>query len=136
MVDNVSPSQAWEALSQDPEAQLVDVRTEAEWAFVGVPDVSAIGKEPVLVPWQFYPGMEVNAAFLDELRNAGVRPTQSLFFICRSGGRSMAAAQIASRAGYPNSFNVAHGFEGPPDSEGHRGTVAGWKAEGLPWRQR
>jgi rhodanese-related sulfurtransferase len=136
MVENVSPSQTWEALSHDPEAQLIDVRTEAEWSFVGVPDVSCIGKEPVLIPWQLYPSMEINETFLQDLRNAGIKAGQRLYFICRSGGRSRAAAQLASRAGFPHSVNVADGFEGPPDSEGHRGTVAGWKAEGLPWRQR
>ena len=31
MVENVPPAQAWEALNNDPEAQLVDVRTDAEW---------------------------------------------------------------------------------------------------------
>lgn len=136
MVENVSASGAWEAMSRDPDAWLVDVRTDAEWTFVGVPDVSSLGRQAVLIPWQFYPSMEVNARFLDDLKSAGIGPGQRLYFICRSGGRSMAAAQAAARAGYPDSFNVADGFEGPPDAEGHRGMIAGWKAEGLPWRQR
>jgi adenylosuccinate synthase len=45
------------------------------------------------------------------------------------------AGQAAQAAVTPHAFNVADGFEGPVDAEGHRGTVAGWKAEGLPWRQ-
>ena len=136
MVEDVPPKQAWDALTRDGNAQLVDVRTEAEWAFVGLPDLSAAGKQPVLIPWQSYPGMQVNAAFADHLQRAGLQPEQPLFFICRSGARSLAAAQTAQAAGYPHSFNVSDGFEGPPDAEGHRGTVAGWKADALPWRQR
>ncbi len=37
MVENVAPAQAWEALKSDPQAQLVDVRTDPEWNFVGIP---------------------------------------------------------------------------------------------------
>jgi rhodanese-related sulfurtransferase len=136
MVEDVPPKQAWDALTRDPNAQLVDVRTEAEWAFVGLPDLSDAGKQPVLIPWQTYPTMQVNAAFADHLQRAGLHPDQRLFFLCRSGARSLAAAEAAQAAGYPHSFNVSDGFEGPPDAEGHRGTVAGWKAEALPWRQR
>jgi rhodanese-related sulfurtransferase len=136
MVQNVSATEAWEALRNDPDAQLVDVRTDAEWTFVGLPDLSEAGKEPLLIPWQAYPGMEINAAFAESLRGVGLQAHQRLYFLCRSGARSMAAARLAERAGFPRSFNVADGFEGPPDEAGHRGTVAGWKAEGLPWRQR
>ncbi|HUA76941.1 MAG TPA: rhodanese-like domain-containing protein [Acetobacteraceae bacterium] len=135
MVENVSPGAAWQALTEDPDAVLCDVRTEPEWAFVGMPDLNPAGKEPVLIPWQVYPTMQVNPSFLDALRQAGVRPDQRVFFICRSGGRSMAAARAAEAAGYAHAFNVAGGFEGPTDPAGHRGTEAGWKAEGLPWRQ-
>lgn len=135
-VEDVSPREAWEAIRRDPGAMLVDVRTDAEWAFVGVPDLSGAGKQAALVPWQVYPSMAVNGAFADGLRRAGATPLSKLYFICRSGARSLAAAQAAQAAGFPNAWNVADGFEGPPDAEGHRGTVAGWKADGLPWRQR
>lgn len=135
MVDNVSTAATWEALRSDPDAQLVDVRTDAEWAFVGVADLSSVGKEPVLISWQVFPGMQVNRAFPDALRQAGLSPEHRLFFICRSGARSMAAGRAAEQAGYRACFNVADGFEGPADQDGHRGTVAGWKAAGLPWRQ-
>ncbi len=136
MVENVSPTQAWEALRADPEARLIDVRTDPEWAFVGLPDLREAGKEPVLIPWQTYPTMQVNPGFLDQLRQSGVGPEHKLFFICKTGGRSMAAAQAAERAGYAHAANVADGFEGAPDANGHRGTVGGWKAAGLPWQQR
>jgi rhodanese-related sulfurtransferase len=135
-VPDIPPRAAWEALRDDPQAALVDVRTEAEWTFVGLPDLGAAGKQPVLVQWQLYPSMQLNGHFLEQLRKAGLTPLHKLYFICRSGARSLAAAQAAQAAGFPHAFNVADGFEGPVDEAGHRGTRGGWKAEGLPWRQR
>ncbi len=136
MVENVSPTQAWQALQSNPQAQLVDVRTDAEWAFVGVPDLQGAGKRPVLIPWQVYPTMQQHPDFVGAMRKAGLTPEHRILFLCRSGARSMAAAQAAQAAGFPNVCNVADGFEGNPDGEGHRGVAAGWKAEGLPWQQR
>lgn len=135
-VPDISPAATWEALSQDPAATLIDVRTDAEWNFVGVPDLSAIGKQVVLIPWQVYPAMQVNGAFAEHLHKAGLTAESKLYFICRSGARSLVAGQAAQQAGFPHAFNVADGFEGPVDAEGHRGQVGGWKATGLPWRQR
>ncbi len=136
MVENVAPTQSWEALQADDKARLVDVRTDVEWNFVGVPDLNAAGKQTVLIPWQVYPTMQRNGSFEDDLRQAGLTPDDHVYFICRTGGRSMAAAEAARAAGFAHVFNVADGFEGPPDVQGHRGNAAGWKAEGLPWRQR
>ena len=136
MVENVSPRRTWEALKANPGAQLVDVRTDAEWNFVGVPDLAATARQVVLLPWQIYPTMQRNAAFEGQLGKAGFTPENHMYFICRSGVRSLAAAEAARAAGYPHVYNVADGFEGPPDAAGHRGTSAGWKAEGLPWRQK
>lgn len=135
-VPDISPEATWEALSQDPAAALIDVRTDAEWNFVGLPDLSGVGKQTVLIPWQVYPSMQVNGAFAEHLRKAGLTAESKLYFICRSGARSLAAGQAAQAAGFPNAFNVADGFEGPVDAEGHRGRLAGWKAAGLPWQQR
>lgn len=135
-VPNIDPAATFAALQADPAAVLVDVRTDAEWLFVGLPDLSGLGKEVVLIPWQLYPGMQVNGAFPDHLRRAGLTPDHKLFFICRSGVRSLSAGEAAVAAGFPHAFNVADGFEGPVDAEGHRGRLAGWKAAGLPWRQR
>jgi rhodanese-related sulfurtransferase len=136
MVENVAPTQTWEALQTDENAQLVDVRTDVEWNFVGLPDLNAAGKKPILIPWQVYPTMQHNTGFEDNLRDAGLTAEHKIYFICRSGARSMAAAEAARAAGFPHVFNVADGFEGPPDAAGHRGTTAGWKADDLPWRQR
>jgi rhodanese-related sulfurtransferase len=136
VIEDVPPAQTWEALQSDANAQLVDVRTDAEWNFVGVPDLNEAGKQTVLIPWQMYPTMQRNGAFEDNLKQAGLTPENKIYFICRSGVRSMAAAEAARAAGFPHVFNVADGFEGPPDATGHRGGVAGWKADRLPWRQR
>ena len=136
MIENATATQVWNALRTDAEAQVIDVRTDAEWAYVGLPDLSAADKQPVLIPWQLFPSMQVNSGFVDQMMQAGLTPSHKLYFLCRSGVRSLAAAQAAQAAGFPHAFNITDGFEGPANEDGHRGTVAGWKAEALPWRQR
>lgn len=126
-------------LSANPEAQLIDVRTSAEWNFVGVPMLAAIGKEPLLVEWQSYPSMAVNASFVEavssQLQRLGIGKDAPLLCICRSGARSASAASALTAAGFSAAYNVAGGFEGARDSSGHRGAVEGWKHDGLPWMQ-
>lgn len=136
MVENVSPTKVWDAVRTDAEAHIVDVRTDAEWTYVGLPDLTEAGKQPVLIPWQLFPSGQVNAGFIDQMKQSGLTPSHKIYFLCRSGARSLAAAQAAQAAGFPNAYNIADGFEGPPDEDGHRGTITGWKAENLPWRQR
>lgn len=130
---------AWRGLAEDPQAVLVDVRSRAEWTFVGVPDLSAVGKEPLLLEWQRYPGMAVNEDFVGELTQAlkasGAGEDTPIYFLCRSGGRSAAAAAAMTAAGFGNCINISDGFEGGMDGSRHRGTVGGWKATGLPWVQ-
>ncbi len=136
MVDDVGPREVMQLLRGDKQARLVDVRTDAEWSFVGLPDLGETGQDAVLIPWQMFPRMQVNGGFIDHLREAGLSPDHKLYFLCRSGARSLAAAQAAAAAGFAQVYNIKDGFEGPPNDDGHRGEVAGWKAEGLPWRQR
>jgi rhodanese-related sulfurtransferase len=136
MVDNIAPRKVWQALEAEAGARLVDVRTRAEWAYIGQPDLAAAGKQVVSIEWQVYPAMGVNPDFVAEARAAGLTPEHHIYFLCRSGVRSLAAAQAMQAAGFPHVYNIADGFEGPPDGEGHRGRMAGWKADGLPWRQR
>jgi rhodanese-related sulfurtransferase len=132
---DVTARQAWEQLSKDRRAVLVDVRTPAEWSYVGTPDLSALGKTLVKVFWQAYPGMALNGQFAEELGRTGLSKDDSLYFLCRSGARSRAAAEAMTALGYQRCYNVADGFEGPHDGERHRGQLAGWKASGLPWTQ-
>ena len=122
-------------LGREGEAVLVDVRTRPEWQFVGVPDLDRLGKRPLFISWQNYPGMERNDAFVAQVTGAGVGPDAPLLFLCRSGGRSRAAAAAMTAAGFRRCYNVAGGFEGGLDAARHRGTGEGWKAAGLPWIQ-
>jgi len=130
---DVSPVRAWRDLQDRAEAVLVDVRTCAEWIYVGGPDLASLGKTVVQVEWLMFPTMENNPRFLDELREQDVRLDQAVYLICRSGVRSQQAAELLALHGY-TTYNVAGGFEGQVDANGHRG-VGGWRAEGLPWRQ-
>jgi len=131
---NVDSSDAYAALKADADAVLVDVRTSAEWSYVGVPDLSKIGKRVIPLEWQRFPDGALNRSFVEQLREAGVGEGAPIYFLCRSGVRSAAAADVATAAGLGPAYNVSDGFEGPLDLEGHR-TVAGWKVAGLPWRQ-
>lgn len=132
---DVSPKQAWEALGANADAVLVDVRSAAEWTFVGLPDLRGLGKQAILAAWQNYPGMVPNEDFLATVQGQVPDRSAPIFFLCRSGVRSRAAAIAATAAGHAACYNIAGGFEGGLDVRGHRGTQEGWKASGLPWMQ-
>jgi rhodanese-related sulfurtransferase len=132
---DLTPVQTWELLRDNPDSVLVDVRTEAEWRVIGVPDVSSLGKDVRLIQWVTDTG-EANAAFTDELAAAVKDRAEDapVLFICRSGQRSVGAAIAATQAGIGPSYNVLDGFEGPVGPDGQR-SVRGWKIDGLPWRR-
>ncbi|MFQ5774449.1 MAG: rhodanese-like domain-containing protein [Kiloniellaceae bacterium] len=132
---DVSSRAAWDILARDPHAVLVDVRTEPEWRYVGLPDLADLGKRTVCVSWQVYPDMRHNPRFAEELEREGVSAERTVLLLCRSGQRSRDAAITLTARGYRRCYNVADGFEGPPDERRHRGARDGWKAVGLPWRQ-
>jgi rhodanese-related sulfurtransferase len=136
---DVSAKAAWEGLAQAPEATLIDVRTKAEWAYVGTPVLTSLGKSPVLLEWDEFPSGALVPDFIgrltDELDKRGVSKDAPLYFICRSGNRSRQAAMLATEVGYRRAFNVEYGFEGRLGPDRHRGTAGSWKAEGLPWVQ-
>lgn len=132
---DVTPDTAWKILSERPDAQLIDVRTRAEWSYVGLADLTSIRRKPGLVEWQVFPAMQVNPDFESTLAAALPDKGVPLLFLCRSGVRSAAAARAMTAAGYSTCLNIVDGFEGPLDAQGKRGTSGGWKAAGLPWRQ-
>lgn len=132
---DLDPAESYRLLTDDPAAVLVDVRTRAEWSYVGGPDLSTLGKPVVQVEWVSFPSGVRNESFLAELAAAGVAKEAPVLFLCRSGVRSVAAAEAATAAGYARAYNVLQGFEGNPDGAGHRSTTSGWKVAGLPWRQ-
>lgn len=122
------PAEAYQLLQEAPSARLVDVRTRAEWDWVGrVPGAAEI-------EWLTYPGNQPNPYFLNQLQQQ-VDTESLVMFICRSGGRSHHAAALATQAGYADCYNVLEGFEGEKDASGHRNSVGGWRKAGLPWVQ-
>ena len=135
---DVTSTEAYQALTLEPSALLVDVRTKAEWTFVGAPDLAKVGKKPIFLEWQQYPSMIVNSEFVGRLgqllQQSGATAETPIYFLCRSGARSRSAATAMAAAGQTHCFNIADGFEGPLDA-GRRGQRDGWKAKSLPWTQ-
>ena len=124
----LTPAEAHELLGLAPGSKLVDVRTRAEWDWVGrVP-------ESVEIEWQTYPGGQPNPAFAAQLTQQVDREALAMF-MCRSGARSHAAAAIAKAQGFTAVYNILQGFEGDKDPQGHRNTLGGWRHAGLPWMQ-
>ncbi len=124
----LTPREAYDLLQLAPGAKIVDVRTRAEWDWVGrVPNA-------VEIEWNQYPGGVRNPNFVTELKRQ-VDPEAMVIFLCRSGVRSIGAATAASEAGYNNCYNILEGFEGDKDANGHRGNIGGWRKAGLPWIQ-
>lgn len=132
---DLNPQEAWDLLEKDPNACLIDVRTTPEWQYVGLPMLDDLQKQTLCVSWLDYPANDVNPGFVEQVKQSGVRPDQTVLLICRSGARSRSAAIALTEAGFGRCINVAEGFEGDKDTAGHRGTVGGWKQAGLPWNQ-
>ncbi len=126
----VTPQEAFDLLQNDPQAKIVDVRTNAERDWVGrvaVPD-----SQHVAVQWATYPGGQPNPEFGPQLESVAGK-NEVLLFLCRSGVRSRHSARVATELGFANSFDILEGFEGDRDADGHRKTVGGWCKAGLPW---
>jgi rhodanese-related sulfurtransferase len=128
---DILPDEAHARLKANPQAVLIDVRTQPEWTFVGVPQVERL----IRLSWQVYPAMDINGGFAAEVEAAGLPKDTEILCLCRSGARSASAAAALTRAGFTNCWNVAQGFEGDKDASGHRSKVNGWKHAGLPWVQ-
>lgn len=137
---DVSVTDCWNELARNPDAFLVDVRTNAEWAYVGFPLVPEGARAPIFAQWQSFPSMQIDPDFAarvaSAVETAGGTKDSPLYFLCRSGARSMGSAAAMTQAGFAHCFNILAGFEGPPDEDGHRGRTSGWKAENLPWVQK
>ena len=126
---DLSPSEAYELLLARPNAVLVDCRTNAEWAFVGVPAVAGTR----FVEWTRFPDGSPNPDFVTQAGD-GLEADQPVVLLCRSGARSAAAAHALTGAGFSEVYNVLDGFEGDVDAAGHRS--GGWRGAGLPWQQK
>jgi rhodanese-related sulfurtransferase len=122
----LTPKEAYEVWQLAPSAKLVDVRTRAEWDWVGrIPGAEEI-------EWMSYPSNQPNAHFLAQLKQC-VDAQSLVLFVCRSGVRSHHAACLANDSGYSACYNVLEGFEGDKDANGQRGKTGGWRHAGLPW---
>lgn len=126
----VTPQEAYALLQADPNAKLIDVRTNAERDWVG--RVAVPEPQHAWVQWNLYPGGNQNPDFLAQLQEVADK-NNVLLFLCRSGVRSRHAAKLATEHGFANAFDILEGFEGDKDTQGHRKTVAGWCKAGLPW---
>ena len=128
---DITSLQAWGFLSSEQNSILVDVRTSAEIAFVGKPDVP--DQQYIASPIYEFPHMEFCESFIEDIKS--LSGYEKILFLCRSGSRSRNAAVIASNEGLNFCYNVSDGFEGDLDGNGHRGNISGWKASKLPWSQ-
>lgn len=134
---NIPALAAYQGLKSEENSFLVDVRTNAEWASVGVPDLNGLDRKVIFVQWQIFPDMEVNSNFIDDVTQAGLTDKDAnIYLLCRSGIRSANAAKKLNQAGFKNCFNIQEGFEGEADKNGKRGNINGWKAINLPWIQQ
>jgi len=129
----LSPKDAWSLLYNEEKSILIDVRTRAEWFYVGVPDLSSLNKNLCKLEWVEYPNGNYNSNFLKVLEKK-FKKDVILIFICRSGHRSALAAQAAFQIGFNYSYNLTEGFEGDLGSNNRR-NINGWKTAGLPWSQ-
>lgn len=140
-VNEATPTETWTTLAASPKTLLVDVRTRAEWSFVGTPDLTPLGRDVLLCEWVQFPAMVPNPRFVSDVDAAVTQGgVEAVYFLCRSGARSLAAAQamqthFAAQGRPVRCVNVREGFEGDLDASGHRGALNGWKARGLAWRQ-
>jgi len=135
---DVTAQKAWDALTENTGAVLVDVRTESEWNLIGKPDLSSIDQEPIYLQWVTPQGLNKN--FIAELKTGleerSIAKDAPIYIMCQSGGRSKIAAIQCTELGYTAAFNLAEGFEGALDEHKHRNSISGWKIAGLPWTQQ
>lgn len=126
---DLTPTDSYDLLTSRDDAVLVDCRTRAEWAFVGVPAF----ERTRFVEWTTYPDGSKNENFVRDVAG-GLAPDQPLVVICRSGARSAAGASALTEAGFTEVYNVLDGFEGDHDQNQHRS--GGWRGAGLPWKHQ
>ena len=135
---DLSPEETWEILKNEEDAVLVDVRSAAEWAYVGMVDISSLGKEDAKIEWKSFSagGMVENSDFAAQVAEISPNKDAKILSLCRSGVRSIATSKTLTEAGFSQAYNVLEGFEGDKDNAEHRGQTGGWKMRGLPWKQK
>ena len=134
-VTNLNSYDCFKKISTNLKSYLIDVRTKPEWEFVGVPDLSTINNSTIFISWQEYPEMNINKNFEKNVAQKNINKKDYIFLICRSGRRSLKAAEYLSSLGYKHCFNISDGFERNKDNTNHRSKIGGWKFNNLPWKQ-
>ena len=134
-INEINSYDCFEILKKNKQSHLVDVRTKEEWEYVGIPDLTSINKKTIFISWHLYPDMRINCDFRADILHSKIKQDDTIFLICRSGQRSLEAAQYLNKLGYKNSYNVIDGFEGNKDLSNHRSKLNGWKYSKLPWKQ-
>jgi rhodanese-related sulfurtransferase len=129
MIENLTPEQCWDLLQQNPNAVMVDVRSRMEHLFVGHP----LGAIPI--PWKEFPDWQIDNTFVQKVNAVVPNQNTPILLLCRSGQRSLDAAKALEAVGYQHLVNIVDGFEGPLDTNKHRGNLGGWRFSGLPWQQ-
>ena len=133
---DLTPQQTWEMLKDEQDAVLIDVRTNAEFAYVGEPELGDMNNPAHKICWKIFPDMNRNPHFEDAVRDVVSKQETPILFLCRSGIRSAAAAATMTALGYQRCYNITEGFEGDKDGNDHCGSINGWKVRGLPWVQK
>ena len=106
---NIKAIDAFDFLSKKVDSHLIDTRSDVEWKTTGIPDLSSINKETNLINW----GPVLDQIFFEQYKNfllSSFNQNDNLLFICRSGSRSLMAAQFAIKFGFKNCFNIYDGF--------------------------
>ncbi|OQK16846.1 sulfurtransferase [Methyloprofundus sedimenti] len=129
MIENLTPHQSWALMQANPDAVLIDVRTKVEHDFVGHP------LNAVHIPWKEAPDWQLNPEFIAQVKRAVKDSSVPVLLLCRSGARSLAAAEALQQAGFKHLVNILDGFEGDVDKHKHRGNLGGWRFSQLPWEQ-
>tara|TARA_A100001011_G_scaffold384090_1_gene456224 strand:+ start:69 stop:470 length:402 start_codon:yes stop_codon:yes gene_type:complete len=133
MFQEVTPLIAYQRLTENEDAILIDCRTMREWEIIGVPDLSEIGKSLVKIELMRQ-DQSVNPTFVEQITELA-QPNTPLYLICRSGARSAAACQMLMKAGFIDVTNVAEGFEGHSQYNRRPEIIEGWQSYNLPWKK-
>lgn len=132
---------------QNPQVRLVDIRSRAEVAFLGLPE-----RTDKHIPYMVMPMMpefdaakgtyklELNPDFPSDFENyaraTGITSETPIVLMCRSGSRSARAADLLYKMGYRNVYSLVDGYEGDTAKDGpHKGqrVMNGWRNAGLAW---
>lgn len=129
MIENLDPKQSWALLQQNSAAVLIDVRMATEHLFIGHPP------QAIHIAWKEFPNMQLNTQFVQQVEAVVGDKKTPVLLLCRSGQRSVAAANVLEAAGYQHLVNIVEGFEGALDENKHRNNMSGWRFHQLPWTQ-